>query len=99
MTPKQLQALIDNAGKTQVGLAKEMGIGTRTMRYYSAGDWKIPMQVAIAARCLCSHPQNAKPLNAAAQRDYSLLLSLWDDPAPRAVQIAARCLCEHQFKE
>jgi len=62
MTGRQLQKLIDAAGKSARGLAKEMGIGERTMRKFLSGDLTINKRTAVAARCLCEHQHlNSKP--------------------------------------
>ena len=55
MTPGQLQRLIDRAGLSQRGLARELGINERHMRRYIAGDSVIPKHVEIAMTCICEH--------------------------------------------
>lgn len=57
MTPGHLQRMIDRAGLSQRGLARELGINERHMRRYIAGDAVIPKHVAIAIRCICEHEQ------------------------------------------
>jgi predicted transcriptional regulator len=52
MTGSQLKALIIKAGKTQVGLARELGIGERTMRAYIAAK-RVPQVIEYAARHAC----------------------------------------------
>jgi hypothetical protein len=61
MTGEQLKALIERAGKSQVGLARELEIGERTMRSYIASE-RVPRLVEYAARhaCgMCSEQGNA----------------------------------------
>jgi plasmid maintenance system antidote protein VapI len=55
VTPAQLQKMIDRAGLSQRGLARELGINERHMRRYIAGEAAIPKTVEIAARCICDH--------------------------------------------
>ena len=63
MTGKQLQKLIDKAETTQVGMAKLLDIGPRSMRRYIADDSVIPRHIEIAVKCLagvCEHKQVTK---------------------------------------
>jgi hypothetical protein len=53
MTPRALQALIDDAGLSQRGTAKLIGIGERTMRGYLSSEWPIPRTVEYAVRWVC----------------------------------------------
>lgn len=53
MTGKQLKKMIARAGKTQVGLAREIEIGERTMRKYIASNLAIPRVVELAVRYVC----------------------------------------------
>jgi predicted transcriptional regulator len=55
VTPAQLQKMIDRAGLSQRGIARELGINERHMRRYVAGDAVIPRHIEIAARCVCEH--------------------------------------------
>jgi len=55
MTAAQLQRLLDNAGKSQRGMAKELGISERNMRRYVSGELPIPRVVELAVRCLLQH--------------------------------------------
>lgn len=55
MTAKQLQRLLDEAGLSQRGTAKAIGIGERTMRRYASGESRIPTYIAIAVACVCTH--------------------------------------------
>jgi hypothetical protein len=50
MTGGQLQKLLDLAGLSQRGAAKEIGINERTMRKYVAGESEIPRTVEFALR-------------------------------------------------
>lgn len=59
MTGPQLQRLLDEVGKTQVGMADEIGISGRQMRRYCAGEAPVPRVVELAVRCLTGH-QGAK---------------------------------------
>lgn len=53
MTGGQLQKLLDSAGLSQRGAAKEIGINERTMRKYISGEAKvIPKTVEYALRWL-----------------------------------------------
>lgn len=52
MTGKQLKRMIERAGKTQVGLAREIGISERAMRNYVAAD-QVPKIVELASRYIC----------------------------------------------
>jgi DNA transposition AAA+ family ATPase len=57
MTPKQLRKFLDDAGMSQRGAAREIGIGERTMRRYIAGDQPIPTTVEYALRWIASQPR------------------------------------------
>ena len=48
MTGGQLQKLLDRAGLSQRGAAKEIGISERQMRRYISGDAEIPKVVEYA---------------------------------------------------
>lgn len=52
MTGGQLQKLLDSAGLSQRGAAKELGISERQMRRYVAGDAEVPTVVEYALRWL-----------------------------------------------
>lgn len=52
MTGGQLQKLLDSAGLSQRGAAKEIGISERQMRRYIAGDAEVPKVVEYAIRWL-----------------------------------------------
>jgi hypothetical protein len=52
VTAGQLQKLLDRAGISQRGAAKELGINERTMRLYVAGDAVIPRIVELACKYL-----------------------------------------------
>lgn len=56
MTAKQLQAMLDKAYRTQVEMARAIGISGRQMRRYCSGDAKVPRVVELAVRCLTEHP-------------------------------------------
>jgi len=60
LTAAQLQRLLDQAGKSQRGMAKEIGISERNMRRYVAGELPIPRVVELAVRCLTEHGRQAK---------------------------------------
>lgn len=55
MTGGQLQKLLDSAGLSQRGAAKEIGINERTMRKYVAGESEIPKTVEYALRWVINH--------------------------------------------
>jgi len=52
MTGKQLQRLLDDAGLSQRGAAKSIGISERQMRRYIAGDAAVPKFIEYALRWL-----------------------------------------------
>lgn len=52
MTGGQLQKLLDSAGLSQRGAAKEIGLGERQMRRYIAGDAEVPKYIEYALRWL-----------------------------------------------
>jgi hypothetical protein len=52
MTAGQLQRLLDRAGISQRGGAKELDISERQMRRYCAGDAKVPRVIEFAAKYL-----------------------------------------------
>lgn len=55
MTGAQLQKLIDSAGLSQRGAAKEIGINERTMRKYVSGESPIPKAVEYAVLWITKH--------------------------------------------
>ena len=50
MTAKQLRAALKHLDLTQVGAAARLGVAPRTMRYWVAGERRIPEPVAILLR-------------------------------------------------
>jgi hypothetical protein len=54
VTGGQLQKLLDLAGLSQRGAAKELDISERNMRRYIAGDLPIPRVIEYALRWLIS---------------------------------------------
>lgn len=52
MTGGQLQKLLDSAGLSQRGAAKEIGISERQMRRYVSGDAVVPKVIEYALRWL-----------------------------------------------
>jgi hypothetical protein len=52
VTANQLQKLLDRAGISQRGAARELDINERTMRLYIAGDAVIPRTVELACKYL-----------------------------------------------
>lgn len=55
MTARQLKRLLARIGQTQVGMAHRLGISSRNMRRYVAGELPVPRVVEIAVRCLAEH--------------------------------------------
>jgi hypothetical protein len=55
MTGGQLQRLLDSAGLSQRGAAKEIEINERTMRKYIAGEAEIPKTVEYAVLWITKH--------------------------------------------
>jgi len=53
MSGAQLQALLDRAGRSQRGTAKQLDISERQMRRYVAGEALIPKVVEFALLYLC----------------------------------------------
>ena len=62
MTGPQLQKLLDLAGLSQRGAAKELDINERTMRKYVAGDSAVPRTVEYALRWLVHQQDEIKRL-------------------------------------
>jgi predicted DNA-binding protein (UPF0251 family) len=56
LTALQLQRLLDRAGMTQRGAAKELDISERQMRRYYAGVAKVPRTVELACKYLWEKP-------------------------------------------
>jgi hypothetical protein len=52
MTGGQLQKLLDSAGLSQRGAAKDLKISERQMRRYIAGDAEVPKVIEYALRWL-----------------------------------------------
>lgn len=50
MTATQLRAALKRLGLSQVAAAVRMGVAPRTMRYWVAGERRIPEPVAILVR-------------------------------------------------
>ena len=62
MNPRQLQRFLDDAGLTQVGAARALGISDRNMRRYIAGHLPVPRVVEYALRWLVSQKGAARAL-------------------------------------
>ena len=54
MTPRQLKKFLEDAGFTQRGAARDLGIDERTMRRYVAKNARVPRLVEYAVRWLAS---------------------------------------------
>lgn len=54
MTPDQLRKLLDKAGLSQRGAARQLDIDERTMRRYCAGEMPLPRTVEYALRWIVS---------------------------------------------
>jgi predicted DNA-binding protein (UPF0251 family) len=52
MTGGQLQRLLDSAGLSQRGAARELQVSERQMRRYVAGDAEVPRVIEYALRWL-----------------------------------------------
>jgi plasmid maintenance system antidote protein VapI len=50
MTPRQLRKFLDDAGLTQSGAARLIGITPRHMRRFIAGDALVPIAIEYALR-------------------------------------------------
>jgi len=61
VTGKQLQRLLDEAGLSQRGAAREIDLNERTMRSYIAGDLEIPKKVEYALRWLAQQHKSGNP--------------------------------------
>jgi transcriptional regulator with XRE-family HTH domain len=61
MTGGQLQRLLDKSGKSQRGMAKEIGISERQMRRYCSGEAKVPRVVELAVLYITASTSGAKP--------------------------------------
>ena len=55
MTGGQLQKLLDSAGLSQRGAAREIRISERQMRRYISGDADVPKVVEYALRWVINH--------------------------------------------
>lgn len=54
MTAIQFRSALDRLGASQTAIAPILGLSTRQMRRYAAGDAEIPRTVAIVLRLLMS---------------------------------------------
>lgn len=52
MSPDQLRKLLDKAGLSQRGAARQLEIDERTMRKYCAGDLPVPRVIEYSLRWL-----------------------------------------------
>lgn len=52
MTSQELRRLLEEAGLSQRGAARQLGIDERTMRRYCADDGQVPRLVELAVRFL-----------------------------------------------
>ena len=50
MTARQLRTALKSLGLSQVGAAARLGVAPRTMRYWIAGERRIPEPAAILLR-------------------------------------------------
>ena len=53
----RLRAWLATHGRSQRGLARELGVSERTMRYYCSGEQPIPAIVWLALQALDDSPQ------------------------------------------
>jgi transposase len=58
---KQLQRFLDDAGMSQRGAARELGIDERTMRRYVRDELPVPRVVEFALRWLASQRAAERP--------------------------------------
>jgi len=47
MTAKQFNAALDKLSFTQLGLARKLELGERSVRRWAAGQWPVPTPVAM----------------------------------------------------
>jgi len=47
MTAKQFNAALDKLGFTQLGLARKLELGERSVRRWAAGQWPVPTPDAM----------------------------------------------------
>lgn len=60
MTGKQLKKLLEDSDYSQVGMARKLEIGERTMRAYISGELEIPKNIEISILCLINHKETMK---------------------------------------
>lgn len=60
MKGSELKRLLELHDFSQVGMARELEIGERTMRAYISGQLAIPKTIEIAVLCLLQHREKGK---------------------------------------
>jgi len=55
MTPAELRRVLDRAGLSQRGAARELDLNERTVRKYVAGRIPIPLTVELALKWVLEH--------------------------------------------
>ena len=62
----RLRAWLADHGRSQRGLARELGIAERTMRYYCSGELPVPAVIWLALQALADSPPARRSPAAAA---------------------------------
>jgi uncharacterized protein (DUF111 family) len=64
MTAKQFNTALDKLGFTQMGLARKLELGERSVRRWAAGHWPVPTPVAMLLNLMLSTKSNPEDLKA-----------------------------------
>jgi DNA-binding transcriptional regulator YiaG len=64
MNGAQMQAALDRIGFSQVGFARTIGKGDRTIRGWIAGNWPVPREIAMLLNLMIKTNSTEKDLQA-----------------------------------
>lgn len=70
LTGKELQDVLDRAGKSQVEMAKLIGISDRSMRRYVSGKLPVPIAIKLAVEYFTKYHPELKPGDPLPDRDW-----------------------------
>ena len=62
MTAKQFNVALDKLGFTQVGFARKLELGERSVRRWVAGQWPVPTPVAMLLNLMLATDSTADDL-------------------------------------
>ena len=64
MTSKQFNKALTLLGYTQVGFARQLEIGERSVRRWASGQWPVPVPIAMLLNLMLATKSNPEDLKA-----------------------------------